>query len=328
MDDFIGVRGVIEPRRLKELSERSDLRGAVQAASHVGAIGANSYLLSLAWGSWWAVPLFFLQGMLLGHLYAALHECDHNTAFRSRWANQWLGRVFGFVILFPSDAHKWLHFTHHRHTQDFERDTELLPRKPFANAWQFLWMFSAVTYYYHHVASIVGYAARHIPETAFTASQRKTLVIASRIHLAGYAAVAASAVWLQSWWPLTYWIAPMVVAKWTYYFQGLLEHTGLTQIQNTLENTRSFKTNPFMRWLHWNMVYHTAHHTFPSVPFFRLAELHREVEAKYPHPLPVVTYFGGTLALVRALFRASELELVAAEDAAYARRHGLASAAD
>lgn len=327
MDDFIGVRGVIEPRRLRELSERSDLRGAVQAASHMGAIGASTYALSLSWGTWWAVPLFLLQGMLLGHLYAALHECDHNTAFRSRRLNIWLGRLFGFVILFPSDAHKGLHFTHHRHTQDFERDTELLPRKPFANAWQFLWMFSALTYYYHHIVSIIGYAFRHIPEKAFTESQRATLVTSSRIHLIGYTAIAASALALESWWPLTYWIAPMAAAKWTYYFQGLAEHTGLTQHQNTLENTRSFRTNAFMRWLHWNMTYHTVHHTYPSVPFFRLAELHREVAARYPHPLPVVTYFGGTIALIRALSRQTELELVAAEDVGYQRRHGPKAAA-
>jgi len=75
------------------------------------------------------------------------------------------------------------------------------------------------------------------------------------------------------------------------------------------------------------MTYHTVHHTYPSVPFFRLAALHREVAARYPHPLPVVTYFGGTIALIRALSRQTELELVAAEDVGYQRRHGPKAAA-
>ena len=32
-----------------------------------------------------------------------------------------------------------------------------------------------------------------------------------------------------------------------------------------------------MRWLAWQMVYHTAHHTYPGVPFHRLARLHRAI---------------------------------------------------
>jgi fatty acid desaturase len=323
MDDFIGVRGIIEPRRLKVLSQRSDRRGAVQAVSHVGAIGATGYVLFLTWGTWWAAPIFVLHGALLGHFYAPLHECDHGTAFKSRWLNQWLGRLFGFVILLPSDAHKWLHFAHHRHTQDFARDTEILPRGPFTNAWQCLWIFSGLPYYFGYAHAILRYAFGHMPAQVFTQHQRRTLIAASRIHIAGYAAIAASALILQSWWPLIYWIGPMVSAKWIYWFQGMAEHTGLTQHQNTLENTRTFKTNVFMRWMHWNMTYHTVHHTFPSVPFFRLPELHREVEARYPHPLPVVTYIGCAVALIGGLFKHTELELVAAQDEAYARRHGL-----
>ena len=51
------------------------------------------------------------------------------------------------------------------------------------------------------------------------------------------------------------------------------------------ENTRTIRTNPIMRWLAWQMVYHTAHHTNPGVPFHRLAELHKAiVEARGEEP--------------------------------------------
>ena len=68
MDGFVGVNDVIEPRRLKALSERSDARGLIQAASHLGAIGATTACLALTWGSWWAAPFVFLQGVLLNQL--------------------------------------------------------------------------------------------------------------------------------------------------------------------------------------------------------------------------------------------------------------------
>ena len=75
----------------------------------------------------------------------------------------------------------------------------------------------------------------------------------------GYAVVLASAVAAQSWWPLYYWIGPFVLMRWTYVLQGGGEHFGLTHEPNTLLNTRTLTTNAFMRWLNWNMTYHTAH---------------------------------------------------------------------
>lgn len=329
MDGFVGVNGVIEPRRLKELSERSDAKGLVQAASHLGAIAATTTCLALTWGGWWAVPFFFLQGLLLNQLYAAEHECYHGTAFKTRWLNDWFGRLFGFVNVYPSDYDKWQHFAHHRHTQDWEKDTELLKRKPYASPWQFLRLFSGVPFFFQRIRSIAGHAVGHIPEKIFTERQARILVLSARLHLVGYALVAASAVILQSWWPVIYWIGPMMCTKWIYWLQGIGEHTGTTHHRNTLQNTRTFRTNAFMRWVHWNMVYHTVHHTFPSVPFHRLPELHREVKARYPHPLPEVTYFGCWWMLLRALLGGrTELDLVADADSAYLERMGVAHAAE
>ena len=33
-----------------------------------------------------------------------------------------------------------------------------------------------------------------------------------------------------------------------------------------------------MRWLCWQMPYHTAHHSFPSVPFWKLRKLNDKIE--------------------------------------------------
>lgn len=329
MDGFVGVNDVIAPRRLKALSERSDAKGLVQAASHLGAIGATTVCLALTWGSWWAAPFFFLQGVLLNQLYAAEHECYHGTAFKTRWLNDWFGRLFGFVNVYPSDYDKWQHFAHHRNTQDWVKDTELLKRKPYGSVWPFLWMFSGVPFFYYRIRSIIGHAFGHIPEKVFTERQTRILILSARLHLAGYGLIAASALALQSWWPLIYWIGPMMCTKWVYWLQGISEHTATTHHRNTLQNTRTFRTNAFMRWVHWNMTYHTVHHTFPSVPFHRLPELHREVAANYPHPLPEVTYFGCWWMLFRALRRGqTELDMVAEADAAYLARMTKARAAE
>jgi hypothetical protein len=65
------------------------------------------------------------------------------------------------------------------------------------------------------------------------------------------------------------------------------------------------------------------------VPFHRLPDLHREVAARYPHPLPVVTYWGCWLMLFRELWRGrTELDMVKDADAAYVQRMGMAKAAE
>ena len=63
--------------------------------------------------------------MLVNFLFAAQHECNHYTAFKTRWANDVVNRITGFVLLYPRSYERWYHFEHHRHTQDWDRDPEL-----------------------------------------------------------------------------------------------------------------------------------------------------------------------------------------------------------
>src|SRR5439155_21442925 len=104
MDDWVSESGmaVLGPARVKALSTRSDVRGAVQLASHVAAMAATAVGLAATWGTWWAVPIFILHGYLINCLFATQHECNHWTAFRTRWVNDVVNRVTGFVLLYPA----------------------------------------------------------------------------------------------------------------------------------------------------------------------------------------------------------------------------------
>ncbi len=64
-----------------------------------------------------------------------------------------------------------------------------------------------------------------------------------------------------------------------------------------------------MRWMAWNMQYHTAHHTFPSVPFYRLPDLHGEIIENTGTSPNTMTYLGFQLQVFRQLgWRRSELD--------------------
>ena len=320
MQDFVGVRGVMSPLRLRELSERSDFCGLVQLVSHLGAITLCTFVLAATWGTWWAIPFFVVQGVLLNFLYAAEHECYHTTAFRSPWLNVWVGRFCGFMVLYPSDYDKWRHFAHHRNTQDWDKDPELLGRKPFTSVGYYLLQLSGQPYFYSKVRDLLRQAAGYAPDWFLTDSQRRGVIKAARWHLVGYAIVVASAVITKSWWPLVFWIGPLLCTKWIYYLQGLQEHLNLTHERNTLLNTRTSQTIPIMRWLNWNMVYHTVHHTYPSVPFHALPTLQREVEAQFPHAIPKSGYLAFHSKTIRDLWEGrTELDVVGDMDAEFTK---------
>ena len=70
----------------------------------------------------------------------------------------------------------------------------------------------------------------------------------------------------------------MVLTKWVHQMQNTIEHLGLSHETDILHNTRSTRTNAVMRWLCWQMPYHTAHHSYPSVPFWQLRKLNDKIE--------------------------------------------------
>jgi len=63
-------------------------------------------------------------------------------------------------------------------------------------------------------------------------------------------------------------------------------------------NTRTLTGPAPMRWIFWNMSYHTAHHAYPGVPFHALPALHQEIVAGLGRSPP--TY--GYLAAQREIF--------------------------
>src|SRR5215471_14044959 len=89
MDDWVAKRGLslIEAKRLRQLSERSDAQGLLQLGSQLIALAVTGAGIVRFWGSWWGVPFFLAHGILINCLYAGQHEMSHWTAFKSRWLN-------------------------------------------------------------------------------------------------------------------------------------------------------------------------------------------------------------------------------------------------
>ncbi len=300
MDEVFARRDVLKSQTLKRLCVTSDWRGALQLSSHVGAIFLTGWWLAQSMGSFWVVPAFMLHGTLINFLYAGQHELSHWTVFRTRGLNEFFGRILGFVLFYPRTFDLVQHVAHHRFTQDWQRDGELA-RERYTLKSYLLW-FSGITYWYTRWRRIIRFSFGIVTEPYLPASRKADFVLEARLHLAGYVLIAVLSAWFNTGAAVTFWLAPMLVMKFMQQLQNTIEHLGLPHSDNVLQNTRSTRTNAFMRWMGWQMQYHTAHHAFPGVPFHRLAELDQEIFAQRGSQPPSMTYWGFQWAVVKAFW--------------------------
>ena len=164
MDDWIARKDLIEAPRLKALSRRSDLMGWLQTLSQLGAAGLTGYAIHALWGSWWVVPVFLLQGVILwGFGYAGQHELGHWTVFRNRTLNDAFGHLASFLRVYAHSYQRFFHFAHHRHTKVAGHDPELLAQKPWT-LWGYLKFVAGPAYWIAQVRGTVEHAFGHAPE--------------------------------------------------------------------------------------------------------------------------------------------------------------------
>jgi len=308
MEDWVPRSGLIDTTQLKALSRRSDMQGLLQLASHLGALGLTGSALWALWGSLWAVPLFVVHGFLINCLFAAQHECNHHTAFKSRWLNNAVRRFTGLTQLYPAWWEAWFHFAHHRHTGDWTKDAELMFRGKYTLG-SYLYFLSGIGYWVLRVRSLICLASGLAPGSAYWLSeaQRRYVIWEARGHIIFYAALTIVSVGAHSWTLVTLWLAPMLVAKPLHQLQNMGEHLGLEDGGlDTTKNTRTLIVPSIVRWALWQMPYHAAHHTFPGVPFYQLAALHGAIEEQLGRPLPSARYFEIVAGTIRAARRGPE----------------------
>ena len=303
MQENFSRRELIEPSELRRLNEKSNFMGFFQLFSHLIAILLISVLHYKLIYSWWSLASGFALGVLINFLYAGQHELSHGTVFKTFKLNEFFGRIIGFFMLFPRDFDQIMHFAHHKWTQDWEKDGELV-REPFTIKTYLLW-FWGVTYWRNRIVGILRRARGVVIEPYIKPSEYKKVILESRLHVFGYLIIFILSLYFNSWVALTFWILPMLITKPIHQMQNTIEHLGLTHKKDILQNTRSTRTNFLMKWLCWQMPYHTAHHTFPSVPFWKLKELNSKIEKKSGNVYSM-GYFEFQIEVIKRLWQKDE----------------------
>ena len=254
------------------LTARSDAAGMRHLALHGGAIVACGLWIGWGWPLWWA--LLPVQGVLIVFLFTLEHEATHKTPFASEALNEWVGRVCGFLLVLPFTWFRYFHLAHHRWTNLPGRDPELEGGKPeTVRAW--VWHVSGVPYWLAEVRLIRalvrgGGGATYLPPGAMGRVRAE-----ARWMLGGYAA-------LLILWPgvVWVWLVPVLLGQPVLRLYLLAEHGDCPQVADMFQNSRTVFTDRLVRFLAWNMPYHTEHHVYPAVPFHQLPALHALMKAE------------------------------------------------
>lgn len=231
-------------------------------------------------------PLFLpLVVMWIGarqHALAILmHDGAHYLLFKNRRLNAVVSELFLAWPLFVSTrAYRGGHFAHHRHVNT-NKDPDLVRKRRAGAEWEFPTSWRALVALL--AKDVLGIHTRQLladfddmwERSDGTANKELTSYNAARTI---YYVVAVIVVTYFHLWPvfLLLWILPIVTwLKMIMRVRSIAEHFA---IENDHVYTQSRTTLPsFFERIFLaprNVHFHLEHHLYPSVPFFRLPQLH------------------------------------------------------
>ncbi|MCB1749168.1 MAG: fatty acid desaturase [Gammaproteobacteria bacterium] len=294
MQEQFEHRPLLAGEALRSLLRRADGPSSVRLVVHLGLFIALAVAIPAVHA---ALPVTAVVAVLLGWtwagLFAPFHECVHGTAFATPRLNRLGAWLAGIPFMMAPAVYRGFHFEHHRHTQDPERDPELMDDPRYA-AWPagtrgWLQMASGFGLFMLKLRPLLGFSLR--PQHAWPSfarwvervDDRAALARESRVVLACWLVFLAALPFLPGggWLLFAAWLSNALQALWV-----SCEHTGLPLEGSILQRTRTVESNAFVRFFVWNMNYHAEHHAWPGIPWYRLPEAHRAVRAQLGSLVP------------------------------------------
>ena len=279
----------------------------IAALNKIASQKAKNYYCGLAWPTmligltsflaYWALPyLVLLNGFSLWlaiptmvaltyAAYTVLHECVHgsiNGSYTSmKWVNDGLGYLAGTILAIPLTAHRIEHLTHHANTNHAEKDPDgysanivSSPLDMMKTAWRGIAIQYELYSQRYWPKATVGKKATFVIEIAFTVLLRVLPFIV--LWRTGDPELIAG------WWRglMLFVVAGLLGIIVLVYFFAYIVHRphavmGRYVDTSTIVIPRPFSTVATVMWGYQN--YHSIHHLFPRVPFYRYRRLFHDI---------------------------------------------------
>lgn len=226
-------------------------------------MGAAS--LAYVGGHLGAVATVLVDTVAIYVVFTVLHESIHGIAHPEKRTNDLLGRIAGLLLMVSWPLFRAVHLEHHSHTNDAERDPDLVvARQP---RWAVpLWCLAIDLSYRRH------YFGRRLWRSRADLAE----AVGMEALLLGVFVAAYATGWLGT--VLVVWILPGVLALVTLAFLfDFLPHYPYDS------RTRYFDTRIYpgrlLNVLLLGQNYHLIHHLWTTIPWFRYQRVFAEIEA-------------------------------------------------
>ena len=274
----------LSPTKIRELSRLQPARAIVATFGKWVLIAAAIAFCT----SFWHPVLYVLAVFVIGSCQHALlilgHDASHYRTLSLRWQNDLFANIFMMWPSFASvEGFRKFHGTHHQYTNlpndgnrhiwythdaagDLAPDWQF-PKTRMALVWLLLRRGAFLTGLFWILRGLIG--STLIPSPGWMRFAR----------LGFYVSSAATLTYFDAWHGfLLYWIVPF--CTWhiaVQYIRLICEHSAVESDQDEYAITRTtIPTWPESIFiLPCNVGYHLEHHWYPSVPFYRLPQLHQ-----------------------------------------------------
>lgn len=229
----------------------------------VSALGLSSvgYLL----GQLPAIATIAINATAIYLIFTVMHDSMHRTAHRSRLINDLLGRVSAIPLTVTMPLFRAVHYEHHSHTNDPERDPDLIVGR--APRWALpFWCLAVVVEYRRH------YFGRRLwrdHSDLIEAIAMECLLIGAIVASVATGTFTALAV---------VWLGPALIAVTVLALCfDFLPHYPYGSQERYLD-TRIYPGR-ILNVLLLGQNYHLIHHLWTTVPWYRYQRVFGEIEA-------------------------------------------------
>lgn len=249
--------------------------------------GANLALFAGGLLPVWAATL--LLGAFTYMSYTPLHEAAHGNIHgshdRLKWLNDLCGYLVAPLIAVPYASHRLEHFTHHRYTNQPDKDPDYMisgigkgPLHALLTVLKFFWVQNSFFARQHWSSASIKERVIYCAELMVSVGWRVAII--AMLEQSGVVVVVL----------LGYLLGGFFTAYW-FAYRPHIPYKNPARYCNTNSLIMPVWMKPF-EWFWLGQNLHSIHHLFPRVPFYRYHALHREIEPILrAHGTPIVGVF-------------------------------------
>lgn len=245
--------------------------------------------LSLSISYWLTLPISIVAAGFVIRTFIIFHDCGHQSFFKSKRANDFVGTITGVITLCPYQQWKNTHAIHHATSSNLDKrgtgDMWVLTIEEYVAAG--FWQRLAYRFYRNPlVMFVLG------PIYIFLISYRFNRKGAKRkekinTHVTNISIVVVYALlcWAIGWEAFVLVQAPVffvsgMLGIWLFYVQHQFEESYFehdeewSYVNAAVEGSSYYKLPAVLQWITGNIGFHHVHHLSPKVPNYHLEEAH------------------------------------------------------